>query len=121
MRFKLSQDDINRNKLVEPELWYNVEVINVYDEPTKSGDSTNTKVDLRITSGPYKDMVVTRTFNEKAPSFIIPYLKANGVEPEPDVDYDLKATQGNQLRAFIKHREWSGTKYNDAVDFKPID
>ena len=120
MRFRITQDDINRTMLVEPDLWYPVEVVKVYDEPANKGDSINTKVDLQIIDGRFKGLVVTRTFNEKAPGFVIPYLAAFGIEAEADVDYDLKATEGQKIRAFIKHREWQGTKYNDAVDFMAL-
>lgn len=120
MKFRLSVDDINRTRLVEPELWYVTRIEKVYDELTKAGDSVNTKVDLRIMEGTYKDMVITRTFNEKAPGFTIPFIKACGQDVAPDVDYDLKATEGMIIKSFIKHREWSGAKYNDAVDFKSL-
>lgn len=119
MRFRLSQDDINRGKLVEPNLWYRTKVEKVYDESSKDGQSTNTKVDLRIIGGTFNDLVVTRIFSEKAPGFIVPYLKAFGVEVEADQNYDLSATEGRTLKTFIKHREYQGQKFNDPADFRP--
>lgn len=120
-KMKVSQEDINRNKLVEPGLWYTCEVINVNEALTKAGDSTNTNIDLQITEGTFKGTMLYRTFNEKAPGFGIPFLKAFGIDVQPDVEYDLDATKGRKLRCFVKHREWNGQTFNDVVDFRPID
>lgn len=120
MRFRLSQDDINRGKLVEPNLWYRMRVEKVYDEPAKDKESTNTKVDLRIMEGTFKDLVITRVFSEKAPGFVIPYLAAFNVEVKADESYDLSATEGRELMVFVTHREYQNQKFNDATQFKPV-
>lgn len=119
MRFRLTQDDINRGKLVDPGQWYKMRVEKVYEEPTKAGDSMNTKVDFRILNGTFTGILVTRTFSEKAPGFIIPYLKAFGYDITADEEYNLKATESREVEAFVQHREYQNQKYNDAVDFRP--
>lgn len=119
MKFRVSQKDINRNRLVEPNLWYEAEVMEVYEEQSKSGDSYNTKADLQIVGGEYEGVVITRVFSEKAPGFVIPYLEAFGIKVEPDTDYDLEATKGRRLGIFVKHREYQGKMYNDVDGYRP--
>ena len=119
-KFRVSQDDINRTKLVEPGLWYNAEVVDVSDELSKAGDSTNTNIKLKILDGTFQGCEVYRTFNEKAPGFVIPFLGAVGVSVTPDTEYDLDATKGRKLQIFIKQREYSGRLFNDVADFRPI-
>lgn len=116
-QFRLSQDDINRTKLVDPNLWYDLRIEKVYDEPSSKGDSTNTKVDCRVVGSPFDGMVVTAIFNEKAPGTIIPFVKAFGVEVEADASYDPKAFEGRMVRGFITHREWKDKNYNNIADW----
>ena len=119
--FRLSQDDINRGKLVDPNEWYRYRVEKVYDEPTKDKTSTNTKVDCRIMLGKFEGLVVTRTFNEKAPGFIVPFLAAFKVDVQPDQSYDLAKLENREFLGFTTHREWNNSKFNDIVDFRPVD
>lgn len=121
-KFRITQEDINRTKLVEPGSWYNVKILKVYDEPTKKGDSINTNIDMQIVDGNFKGAMLFRTFNEKAPGFVIPFVKAlTGREPAPDEEYDLTAAEGRSMKVFVRHREYNGVLYNDVVDFRPMD
>lgn len=119
-KFRLTQEDINRNRLVDPGNWYPVEIVNVYEELSSRGDSMNTKLDMKIIDGPFTGAMLYRTFNEKAPGYVIPLLKAFGVEIVPDQEYDLTALQGRRLRVFVKHSEYNGQIRNDVVDFRPL-
>lgn len=120
-RFRITQEDINRTKLVDPGIWYPCKVTGVSEKLSNKGDSMNTNVDLVITSGPFAGVVIYRTFNEKAPGAVIPYLKAFGVEVVADEEYDLAATVDRYVMVCVNHREYNGKLYNDAVDFKPMD
>lgn len=120
-KFRVSQEDINRTKLVDPGLWYPCKVTGVSEKLSAKGDSMNTTVDLLVTSGPFAGVIFYRLFNEKAPGMVIPFLKAFGVEVVPDEEYDLNATIDRFVNVFVNHREYNGKMYNDVVDFKPMD
>jgi hypothetical protein len=120
MRFRLTEEDLNRGRLLEPGIWYNCEILKVYDTPSRTGDSLNTNVDCQVIDGPFKGAMVYVRFNEKAPGFVVPFLQALGVEVKPGEEYDLKATEGRKIRIFIQHREYNGKYYNDPVDYRPI-
>ena len=86
MKLNISREDFLRGKLVDPE-WYSAEITGVDEDPSKKGDCTNWKVNFRILEdGPFKDVPVIKTFNEKAPGIAIPFFTAvMGVtELEPD-------------------------------------
>ena len=120
MKYRFNQDDINRGKLVEPGLWYNVEVVKVYEDTCQiKGESVGrTNVDLQITDGNFKGAMLYVNFNEKYPSYMIPFLAAFGVEVKPDTDYDPESTVGRKLRVFVNHREWNNKFYNDVAAYK---
>lgn len=119
MRFRLSQDDLNKGKLIEPG-WYTFRVEKVYEEPSKDKSSTNTKVDCRIVDGEFGGMMVTRVFSEKAPGFVVPFLKAFGIEVVADEEYNLAATENMEFKGYVSHREYNNQKYNDISEFRPL-
>lgn len=120
-RVRVSQEDINRNRLLDAGSWYPVEILNIYDEQSSKGDSMNTIVDMKVISGAFTGAFLRRVFNEKAPGMMIPFLKVFVGEVLPDQDYDLDALTGRQLKVFVKHREWNGQMFNDVVDFRPLE
>lgn len=121
MRLRLTEEDINRGKLLEPGVWYNCQVVKVYDTPSNSGDSINTNVDCQVIDGPFKGAMIYVRFNEKAPGFAVPFLSAFGIDVAPGVEYDLSALEGRKLKIFVTHREYNNRLYNNPSDFRPID
>lgn len=119
--FTFSQEDINRSKLLEPGLWYNVEVTNVEEALSRKGDSMNTFVYMKVIDGPFTGALLTRTFNEKAPGAAIPFIEALGYEVKPGVDYNLSNAIGRKLRVFVNHVEREGRILNNVADFRPLD
>lgn len=119
-KFRMSEEDINRSKLVEPG-WYNVEVTDCQDAMSKAGDSVNTTLTMKILDGPFKGAILFKLYNEKAPGLAIPLLKALGVEIVPDMEVDLEATKGRKVRAYVKNEEWQGVVRNRVEDFRPLD
>lgn len=119
-KFKITQDDLNRSKVVEPG-WYPVEVKDYTESVAKTDGSTNATIEMGILEGPFKGAVLYRLFNEKAPGFIIPFLRALGVDvPEDGGEFDLSATVGRRLRVYVKNEEWQGQIKNRVEDFRPL-
>lgn len=122
-RLTITQDDINRSKILEPG-WYQTEITACEDTLAKSDKSTNTTLSFKVLSGAFKGAIVYRLFNEKAPGFAIPLLKALGVEigevGESGREFDLDATVGRRIEVYVKNREYEGQIRNEVVDYRPL-
>lgn len=122
MKLNISREDFLRGKLVDPE-WYSAEITGVDEDASKKGDSTNWKVNFRILEdGPFKDVPVIKTFNEKAPGIAIPFFCAvmGTTELEPDREYDFHATKGAKLRIYINNKQFENRLLNEVTDYKPL-
>jgi len=121
MKLKISREDLLRSKVVAPE-WYPVEITKVDEHPSKSGDSTNWDVTLKLQDPPeVNGVTVIRTFNEKAPGFAVNFLKACGAKiDEQGGEFDMQAAVGRKLLVYIKNETWNGVMRNKAEDFRPL-
>lgn len=127
--FTVTKEDILRSKVLNPG-WYKAKITKVSQEPAKSdgGESTNTWVDLSVVSGPLQndgssptDVPVRRCFSEKAPGFILPFLKALNTKVEAGGgQFDLERSVGREVMVYIKNREWQGSMQNDVADFRAV-
>lgn len=126
LTFKVTREDMLRSKVLNP-AWYVAKVVKVWQETAKSdGESTNTWIEFSILSGPDQedgskanDTPVRRCFSEKAPGFILPYLKACGTQvKEGGGDYDIEKSVGIVMELYIVNRMWEGSMQNDVKDFR---
>lgn len=102
--------------------WYPVTVKEVKQHPSKAGDSENTDVSFEILSGPFEGVQIFKTFNEKGAGFVVPFLKALGVEiPEDGGDFDLLGSKGRQLNILVKRGSYNGNPKNEIADYRPME
>ncbi len=125
LRISLSPEDVKKSKIVEDPGFYPAEVAEVSTKPSKGDKSTNFFIKFRGLSGPVKDMTFNRVFNEKGMGFIVPLLKALGVEVNEDTgevqDFDLEALIGRKLRIYVKQGEYNGQPTNEVAGYEPWD
>jgi hypothetical protein len=120
MKMKITREDFLKGKLLTPG-WYNVLVAEIETGLSKKGDSTNYTIQFKILDdGPFKDCIVTKTFNEKAPGVAIPFFSAvAGKEIEPDKDYDFEQTKNRKIALLVGNDTYNNRMVNAAMDFRP--
>jgi hypothetical protein len=121
MRMHITPSDVKRSKIIKPG-WYHFKINKVVDEPSKAGDSVNTVVDVEGLEGDAAGVPIKIWFSEKAPSFAIPFIKANGgsVSEETGSDYDMATAQGNVVRCKVETQPGlNGRPQNMIADWAP--
>lgn len=124
--FIITETDMLRSKVLDPNQWYKCKVEKVTQEASSDKTSTNTWIDMTVIDGPpQKDgsspvkVPVRRCFSEKAPGFAINYIKACGGAVGPlGGTIDMKKSEGKIIMVFIANRLWEGNMQNDAKDFR---
>lgn len=128
LKFIVTEEDMLRSKVLDPS-WYRAKVVKVTQETAKSdGESINTWVDFTVLAGPQqKDGTspvktpVRRCFSEKAPGFIVPYLKAAGATVKAEGgEYDIEKSIGREMDIYIANRMWENQMQNDVKDFRAV-
>lgn len=128
----ITPKDLLRSKILDP-TWYRLKVEEALEEPTKKGDSTNYIIDFVVTKGPaQKDkdgtefspvgVPVRRYWNEKAPSFAVPFFIAFGVQFSLTESKTLRFedTKGKEVDAYIvTGMDDKGKPQNQVEDFAP--
>lgn len=125
VKFTVTREDMLRSKILDPG-WYRMRVKKVWQEASAAGDSTNTWVEFTVISGPAqkdhsdaKDTPVRRCFSEKAPGFIVPFLKAAGAQVAADGgDFDVEKSVGKEMGVYIENKMYENKPQNNAADFK---
>jgi len=120
MKMRITRDDFLKGKLVSPG-WYTAKIVEVIQETSKKGDSQNYVVTFQILDeGSFKDVKPMKTFNEKAPGVAIPFFTAvnNGVQIEPDMDYDFAATKNRTIQIMITNEPYNNRMVNSVVDYR---
>lgn len=114
-----SPRDVKRGTPVSQPAWYRVKIESVGEgEPSKDKQSTNYGVEGTIIknadTGDETDAGIPLDwqFNSKAISFAIGFLKAFGVDVQPNVRFDLAAAAGQELDVFVEHDTWQGRTVN---------
>ena len=120
IRIKLSQDDLNRSKVVTPG-WYLLDIIKIEQKKAKNDDSMNTVVEFRGKSGEAAGIPFQRYFSEKAPGFFKDFLEAiTGEEVKADTEYELDGAVGETISAYIENGEYQGRTTNNVKDFRHV-
>ena len=120
MKLKITREDFLKGKLLTPG-WYSVLISEIESGLSKKGDSTNFTVSFKVLDeGPFKDCIVMKTFNEKAPGVAVPYFSAvAGKEIEPDKDYDFEMTKGRKISILVGNDTYNNRMINAVMDFRP--
>ena len=125
IKISLTPQEIKRGKLIENPGWYGAEISEVLTKPSKGDKSTNYWVYFKGLTGEVKDMQFFRLFNEKALGFIVPFLKAAGVEVNEETgevqNFDLQALIGRKIKLFIKVGDNQGTPVNQVDGYEQWD
>ena len=120
-KIQITREALLRGKIVTPD-WYPCEIVSVDEHLSKAGDSINWDVDHKILDGPFKDVVVRRVFNEKAPGFAIDFLKAFDVEIDEEVggEFDMHAAKGKKCMVEIKTEMYLNRPKNVVNSYRPL-
>lgn len=128
MLFTITQDDVNKGKLVEPGVWYPVEIQKVEDKETKKGEDM-ALVHLLITGGEFQGVVLYQNFMPEYPGFIIDFLAAvSGVERTKDFEKSLinqpipvadKTLKGKKLEVFVTRGTYNNKPTNNIEGYRP--
>lgn len=122
MKLRISREDLMKSKVIAPE-WYPCEVTKVDEHPSKSGDSINWDIHMKVLSPvDVAGVVLIRTFNEKAPGFAVEFIEACGgkIDAENGGDFELGAATGRKLNVLVKNEMYNGTMRNKADGFRPL-
>lgn len=125
LKISLTPQEIKRGKLIENPGWYGCEITEISTKPSKGDKSTNYWVYFKGLTGEATDMTFFRLFNEKALGFIVPFLKACGVEVNEETgevqNFDLHALVNRKIRLYIKQGDNNGQAVNQVDGFEPWD
>jgi hypothetical protein len=120
MKFTITSADIKRNKVLEPN-WYTVKITKIEEKPAKDQESINKWVHFEVLSHDesINGVPLRRCFNEKAPGFVIPFIKImagkNDIEPG---EYEItERLVDRQLRVHVTQQEQF---VNSVDDFLPL-
>jgi len=123
---QFSNRDLLRGKIVEA-AWYRMHIESVGEEPSKDGKSTNYPVEGTIQfngdngSTAFKDVPITWNFNSKAMGFSTGFLRAFGVDVQPNVRYDLKSAEGKDLDVFVENGTYNNRIVNRVeLKYRPV-
>lgn len=121
-KFVITPGDALRGKPIKPG-WYPAEIIKVEEKLAKTDQSQNVNVSWRILAGEFKNHEVTRTFNEKAPGFLIEFLESFGAKLNKDQNTEVElgdnlVTKKQQI--YIVNGEYNGKTTNNVESFRPF-
>lgn len=120
MKMRITREDFLKGKLLVPGK-YNALISEIESGLSKKGDSTNYVVSFKILDdGAFKDCVVMKTFNEKAPGVAVPFFSAvAGKEIEPDNEFDFEATKGRKIVILVGNDTYNNRMVNAVLDYYP--
>lgn len=120
-----SPGDMLRDKIVD-QGWYVVQINDVTEGPSKDGGSTNYNVEgtvLRSAEGgeEFAGVPLKWNFNSKAISFAIGFLRALGVDVQPDKRYDLAMAKDQVLQVFVRTGSYNDRPKNEITHaYRPV-
>lgn len=124
MIFNFDQETINRGKLVEPGVWYPVEITKFEAAKAKKDNSDLEKYTCKIISDDeeVKGVPLYFQFSEKAPGFAIPFIEAIiGEKVQKGVQYEMgQSVVGKQIEVFVSRGDYNGKPQNNVDNFRPI-
>lgn len=119
---EFSNEDILRGKLVEP-AWYRMKIGDTKTAMSKDGQSTNYEVEMTIIKNAdngneeFTGVPVSARFNSKAKGFMVGYFAALGIEVGPGRPFNLGASMGREIDAFVERNEFEG-KLSNRINHK---
>jgi len=120
--FETTDKQLNRDKLLEPD-WYDWEITDVEDKPSKTDGSNNCWVSCEGIGESNRYVQVSICFNEKWSPVLIPFIKgAMGAEPNPGDQFEFTKDKlkGKQFSGFNQPKLFEGKMRNNLTDFKPL-
>jgi len=125
MLFNLTEEDLNRGKLVPPAEWYRVEVVSYKPSFAKGDNSKLDKVTFKIIQeGEFKGVNLYTQFSEKAPGFVVPFFEAiakkKATVGQP-FELNETNTKGKQLDVYVTRGEYNGKPRNEVSGYRPIE
>ena len=114
--WSIGAEDIAKNRLVDAPSWLPTEVVDFEIIDSKSGDSKNLHVTMKVFAGEYKGLENPFIyFSEKMTVMSEGFLKACGFPQNPDGSYKVKLSKGIMVgKKFLAH--WVRGVYNN----KPV-
>jgi hypothetical protein len=122
-QFNITRENLLRSKTITPG-WYRVKIVKTENTPAKTDGSMNLNVEFVITQdGPFKDVPVSRTFNEKAGGFAVSFFEAlmGRKIDEGGASFNTDNAVGRELMAFIKTDMYQNRPTNKVEDFRSIE
>jgi hypothetical protein len=120
--FAVTDSDVKRAYKPKPG-WYAIDIQEQKDESSDKDGSMNCVLDFVVLGGPDPEAVgvpIRHWFNEKAPSFIGPFVEALGQEFKPG-SFELgKNLIGMKLDGYIKQEPFGGRMVNKVTEFAPL-
>lgn len=127
--FTITQDDINKGKLVEPAVWYPVEVVKVEDKVAKTSGADMILVHLLIRDGEFKGTTLYQNFMPDFPGFIVDFLAAiSGTERTKEfeqkilnnpIDISDKTVKGKKLEVYVTRGSYNNKPNNQIEGYRP--
>jgi hypothetical protein len=127
--FTITQEDLNKGKLVEPAVWYPVEIVKVEDKTAKTSGADMILVHLLITAGEFKGTTLYQNFMPDFPGFIVDFLAAiQGVERTKDfeakvlnnpIDVSDKTCKGRKLEVYVTRGSYNNKPNNQIEGYRP--
>jgi hypothetical protein len=114
-----SSEDMLRDKILDPG-WYVVLIKDVVEGPSKDGGSTNYNVEGVVVAGAsgeseFAGVPLRWNFNSKAISFAIGFLRALGVDVQPDTRYDLARAKDQTLQVYVRTGSYQDRPKNEVT------
>jgi len=123
--WNISEDDISKNRLVDAPSWLPTEIVDFEIIDSKSGDSKNLHLTLRVFAGEFKGLENPFIyFSEKVTVMSTPLMKACGFPQNPNGSFSVKLSKGTMIgKKFLAH--WVRGTYNNKPvnqidDYAPI-
>ena len=121
-KYNITPEDMARTKLVEPGD-YLMEITKIEEKPSKTDGSINTIIHLKGLEGESAGVPLWAQFNEKAPGFAIPFIKALGgnLDPKKGGSFEIsnETCKGKKVIGTLVHQEYQGQTRNAIRDFRP--
>jgi hypothetical protein len=130
MLFTVTREDANKGKLVEPGVWYPVEVIKVEEKETKKG-ADMALVSYQVLAGDFVGTILNGNFMPDYPGFIIDFLAAiSGVERTKEFEDSIinnpipittKTVSGKKLQVYVTRGTYNNKPTNNIEGYRPYD
>ena len=116
-KFTVSQDDVNKTKLLNPG-WFLCEVVDYIEKAAAKDGSMNRFFKFSVVEEPNAGVVVQCVMNEKFMPLLPDYVKSFGANFEVGATFDLEETKGRKIMVHVKRGEYNGRPTNEVDGFR---